>query len=70
MSAERRRVLRLTHPNFLASILFCRSSASLLTLAPPRTQPSRRCRRLYNKMRGIVRRLQAFIAGFSGFSAE
>src|ERR1700731_347266 len=35
MSAERRRVLRLTHPNFLASILFCRCSASSLTMAPP-----------------------------------
>jgi hypothetical protein len=42
----------------------------LLTLAPPQIQPSRRCRRLYNKMRGIVRRLLAFIAGFSGFPAE
>jgi len=35
MSAERRRVLRLTHPKFLALILFCRCSASSLTLAPP-----------------------------------
>src|ERR1700694_5836481 len=35
MSAERRRVLRLTHANFLASILFCRCSASSLTMAPP-----------------------------------